>query len=1139
MDNTNIHVNRGNQRRKTKICSINIGGLSNKARFQLDKYTNDENFGIIAVQENGPHEQEKMKLTNMKLIQDSNASKNRGALLYVHNSIPSVNLAEISKRSTELDSAWALVVINKKRYIIGSIYIKHHYKDAIKDALSLLNSAHRMRNSLQAQGTILLGDFNARHPLWGDHLITDKGKQLFEQLDFTQFKIITSSSPTFLCADGSSHIDLMIVSNNIADQVGPCSTDNIIELSSGAPLRGHVPLLTSINEAVTETNEIKEKLGIEKTNWAEWSEELENSLNNDAEIWNSEDPYVLWELFENKIENANNKYCKYKKVTRHSKPYWTPQLTILCNKMRKARRMYNTRNTDSRKQEMIDSKKLFDEERKRTCDEFILEKTKSLNTADSLKFWKQFNRLFKKKTEQGIDPLFGDDGNILTDATDIENKLFSTFFESKHISAANFDDDFYNTINEMYENIKIHNYYIEGQSDIQKELNAKITLKEIKLAIKSTKCSKSVDNHNMHPKMLHSFRQNTLKFLQKLFNCCLAQGHWIWNTAKVIFLKKAGKTSYAEPGSYRPISISSYIGKLLEKIVAARITSYLEALGIFDPNQEGFTASRNTIRYLNRLNLEIKSDLLNNDTVIGLFIDFEKAFDSVWKKGLLYKMFKVKINGLVLKLIDSFLHSRRVQLDINDNIGAMRNCNEYGLPQGSALSPVLFKIYLLDILEEFDEQNNIQIYKFADDGTVKVKGETTEECIASLHTVLESIQKWTETWRMIVNCDPNKTEYILFGSDKEVSQEIPASIRFGSKEIKKVHQTKVLGLIVDENLSFIPHSKKANQKICGSWANMCEFTNRNHGFNQRVISQITKTYFLPSLHYAGIVWENDKSLQEVKGVWYRIIKSAIGAVFNIRQSIAEVILGLPPLDIQNKLHRIKHYLKMIIKPQIADRLRDFIQKCLANLCCTPKELSGAMKDIFKFLQWKIQHNPKDFNENDIRIIQNQDYHNFFNLSSKSCSYTKTTISKYVEALWYAKLRNEFMTEGLHVPKPSCSRLPIPANTTRKQEVLLMGLMYPNNLFNDFIWRHTYLIESPLCQKCQEVEETPYHIILQCSNRAIQARQMLEEILSTEEVEQEDYITILNGSRHQKFIKLCLEILSEGNYREEIILDETV
>ena len=229
-----------------------------------------------------------------------------------------------------------------------------------------------------------------------------------------------------------------------------------------------------------------------------------------------------------------------------------------------------------------------------------------------------------------MDPLLDDDGGILTDGVDIEKKLFSTFFESKHISVGNFDDVFYETVNTMYENIKANNFEIENPSEIQQKLNEEITIKDLKWAIKNTECGgKSVDNHGMHPKMLHSFAHNTLKLLQKLFNCCLDKGDWVWNTAKVIFLKKDGKDSYAVPGAYRPISISSYIGKLLEKIFAARLTIFLEKHKIFDPNQEGFTVNRNTIRYLNRLHLEIKSDLLQNNTVIGLFVDFEKAFENV------------------------------------------------------------------------------------------------------------------------------------------------------------------------------------------------------------------------------------------------------------------------------------------------------------------------------------------------------------------------------------------------------------------------------------------------------------------------------------------------------------------------------
>ena len=67
-----------------------------------------------------------------------------------------------------------------------------------------------------------------------------------------------------------------------------------------------------------------------------------------------------------------------------------------------------------------------------------------------------------------------------------------------------------------------------------------------------------------------------------------------------IFLRKAGKSTYAKPGSYRPISIPPYIGKLFEKTLARRIQKFLERLGLHDPDQEGFMEGRNTIRYLNR-----------------------------------------------------------------------------------------------------------------------------------------------------------------------------------------------------------------------------------------------------------------------------------------------------------------------------------------------------------------------------------------------------------------------------------------------------------------------------------------------------------------------------------------------------------
>ena len=1107
----------------------------------LDKYSYSEQLDVIAVQESGVVN--KIRLSNMKVIQDTNNAANRGAVLFVHDSISCTNLPQISTSTKNIDSAWALAVINKKRYIMGTVYVKLNYQNAIKDTIDLLNKASETSRNMNACGIILSGDFNARNTIWGDSVTNDYGNQLVNKLDHQLFTIHTSKAPTFLCENGSSHIDLMIVSNNISHKLNPCYTDEEVELFSGAPLRGHVPLLTTLSGQNRKmANVIEEKLHVEATNWREWEEDLENIVIND---WfptnNTDNPTEIWNYIEEKISEVSSRHCKMKKATNHSKPYWTPNLSILCNEMRRTRKEYLKRNTDSKKQAMIEAKTLFDEERKTTCDNFILDKTKSLNAADCLDFWKRFNNLFKVKTEKGIDPLIADDGHLVTEDADIEGILFSTFFESKHLSVGNFDDAFYDTVNNIYSDIKANNYKTEVQDEDQQRLNEKITLKEIKKAIKNTKCgSKSVDNHNMHPKMLHSLGPNALKIIQKLFNCCLDQGEWVWNTAKVIFLKKAGKDTYAVPGSYRPISISSYIGKLLEKILAARITEFLEARRILDPTQEAYTVNRNAVRYLNRFHLETRSDLLEKNTVIGLFVDFEKAFDSVWKKGLIVKMSKLGIQGKSLKTIYNFLESRKVQLDVNCKLGPLQNTNEYGLPQGSALSPVLFKIYLLNILEEYNTSEDISLFKFADDGTIKIKKDSTAQCIASLNSVTNSIHDWTSKWRMVVNCAPNKTEYIVFGTAERNPQDIPDTIKLGDKEVKRVQKTKVLGLLIDEKMSYIPHAKKVNDKLTESWANMCKYTNKNYGFNQSVITQIAKSYFLSSLQYAGHVWQNKKSIKEIESMWYKIIKSAVGATFNIRQSVAEVILGLPPLSVQNNINQIKHYLKLNIRPGIEDKLRDYLLSCFTEQHPIPGEVHCSMKEIFKFLNWKLQLCQQDFSDSDKRIVESQDRSSYFQLSSKACSYTKLTIAKYTESIWYSKIRNEFAMEGIqHPPKPSCKKLPIPKSTTRREEVLLMSLMYPNNLFNDYLYRHTYQVPSPLCEKCHQTEETPYHIILQCSDQAAEAHRMLSEMLSGEELAQEDYIIILNGSRHENFLKLCLEILAQGDYREKIDIDITV
>ena len=173
-----------------------------------------------------------------------------------------------------------------------------------------------------------------------------------------------------------------------------------------------------------------------------------------------------------------------------------------------------------------------------------------------------------------------------------------------------------------------------------------------------------------------------------------------WDTAHDIFLKKVGKPDYANPGSCRPISITSYISKVFEKFIASRLENFFKTTGINDVYQEGFTKKRNTVRYLNHLDNNVREELKKKKyTVICLFIDFEKAFDSVWKQGLMKKLADLGVKSNVWTLIINFLFNRKVRLIVNDHLGIIQACREFDLPQGSALLPKLPKFVIRDLAQ--------------------------------------------------------------------------------------------------------------------------------------------------------------------------------------------------------------------------------------------------------------------------------------------------------------------------------------------------------------------------------------------------------------------------------------------------------
>ena len=290
-----------------------------------------------------------------------------------------------------------------------------------------------------------------------------------------------------------------------------------------------------------------------KINWDNWSLQIEQQVDNNKISFDyEENPDKLWHELNKIFQESTKAHGAIKKVTKHCKPYWSAELTKLSNELRLARKAYKKRNTDSSLENLQKAKENFEERKQTEGKQFILKRTSNLNSAQAKNFWKEFNKMFKKKSNNEVEPLIDDEGNLITESKEINTTMFSTFFEAKHLKAFNFNEDFCVTVNRMYnEAIDLsaadQNYH---DTDIN-NLNKTITLEEIEKTIKQINSSgKSFDNMSFHPAMLKHLGMNALKYLHKLFNLCMSKRKWVWKTSEVIFLKKQGKDTYSKPGSY-------------------------------------------------------------------------------------------------------------------------------------------------------------------------------------------------------------------------------------------------------------------------------------------------------------------------------------------------------------------------------------------------------------------------------------------------------------------------------------------------------------------------------------------------------------------------------------------------------------
>jgi hypothetical protein len=183
-----------------------------------------------------------------------------------------------------------------------------------------------------------------------------------------------------------------------------------------------------------------------------------------------------------------------------------------------------------------------------------------------------------------------------------------------------------------------------------------------------------------------------------------------WKHAVVTPILKPGKPP-ERTDSYRPISLTSCLAKIQEKMINNRLKWYLDKNAYLPKHQTGFRRGCTTTDNLIQLEEAISNGFNTSHSTTAVFLDLAKAYDDTWLTGLLYKVTKFNIRGVMLNWLSNYLTNRTVNVKIEDSLSTTRTINK-GVPQGCVLSPILFNIMMADFPLP-DLRTNLAL--FADD----------------------------------------------------------------------------------------------------------------------------------------------------------------------------------------------------------------------------------------------------------------------------------------------------------------------------------------------------------------------------------------------------------------------------------------
>ncbi|GFU45968.1 probable RNA-directed DNA polymerase from transposon BS [Trichonephila clavipes] len=387
-----------------------------------------------------------------------------------------------------------------------------------------------------------------------------------------------------------------------------------------------------------------------------------------------------------------------------------------------------------------------------------------------------------------------------------------------------------------------------SQSHGHEIFHRNFSISELREAVGHIRCAKSPGPDNFHPEFSKHLGCNALSVLLTLYNHSWKYGvPAIWKKAIVVTIPKKNKP-LDDLNSYRPISLTSMLSKVMERMITSRLDWYLETNNLLTSSQAGFRKCQSTNQQVVFLGQSIKDALDQRHSALALFVDFEAAFDKVWRLKCIQKFQTLGVCNNMLMWIRNFISQRFSAVRFGNAISSFKQ-SETGLPQGTVISFILFNIFINDLPDLLASDGLTNTALFADD--LAIWCSTPKRDQSKLNTILNLTLERLHLWCIENNITvkQKKTTCQFFTLNR---QPFSSQLVYNGMPVQQSDVSIYLGCALDK-LKWTKHAELVVSKARKRLSILKRLTGVKWGCNRDTLNTTYKTYIQPVLNYCNEV----------------------------------------------------------------------------------------------------------------------------------------------------------------------------------------------------------------------------------------------------------------------------------------------